>query len=74
MLVINLLIATSYIIRAVANLWMVIPYDENENVLVKIQYRSCKHHSIGFALYIFFLHFFGEILPLSLIFYMQVYM
>lgn len=71
----NLLITTgifslSYVVRTLLNLLSLIDPTKLRN----LQMNSCLNGSIGWALVVFFTHFLGEILPLFLLFWMQLTM
>ena len=72
-LLINLTQAISYMVRAASNMWQIADTQGNSSIKY-FQYRACKEQNAKYAVFIFFLHFFGEILPLCLIFRLQVYM
>lgn len=69
----NLLITTgifagSYVLRTILN--FVALFDAQS--LVNLQVNSCENGTDGWAILVFCIHFFGEILPLSLLFCMQI--
>lgn len=57
----------SYSIRSGVDLMQAI----DNQILYQLQLNCCVNDSKGYALVLFFLHFFGEVLPLSVLFWLQ---
>jgi len=59
--------AFSYLVRTIIDSLAVLAPE----TLKQLQLSSCEEQNIKWAVLVFFLHFLGEVLPLSLLFWMQ---
>ena len=64
---IGFLYGFSFLIRTILNLWAFV----DTKSLTNIQMKSCEDNTAGWAALVGFIHLFGEVLPLSSLFYLQ---
>ena len=68
MLITTGIFSGSYVLRTILNFFALF----DGQALVNLQVNSCENGTDGWAMLVFCLHFFGEVLPLSLLFCMQI--
>lgn len=64
----NAIYAISFLYRIVLNLCLVL----DQKPIVLLQCNSCLYLNAGYAMLVFSTHFFGELLPLTAIFTLQL--